>query len=243
MNLRKLSLVLMLIGTVMTVLSLVWFLLAYAEAMDFIGQYGGADISSKLVACLYSSPPICEGAGFLSDAPSYSPAVFWIGVVALLAGMIIHFSLIKNVATKASTDSITTNGNILGFIPEHKYTRTTYIMMLTGAVGGLLVSPLMVVGFVGFILGLLGLFAFKPRLSDLDYNHLAALCIVFTAAFMLLLLVTGSFVFLLVGLIQIALFYIGFNSYQQGRIISIGNLRGEARLALQSISERFSRHE
>src|SRR3546814_5823685 len=55
-----------------------WFVTAYAETMDFVNQYGGTDMSRKLIACLYSSSAICQGAGFLNDAPSYSPVVFWI---------------------------------------------------------------------------------------------------------------------------------------------------------------------
>src|SRR5690606_17353414 len=110
-----------------------------ADTMDFIGQYGGADMGGELMACLYSSPAICQGASFLSDAPSYSPVVFWIGVIALAAGVIVRLSLSKSLVeqhtaigaqAEGGTDGTPRqNSHILGFIPEQKYTRTLYILM------------------------------------------------------------------------------------------------------------------
>lgn len=243
MNFKKLSFLLTFSGVLLIALSVVWFALAYAESMDFVGQYAGANMRTKLLACLYSSPVICQGAGFLSEGPSYSPVVFWIGMVALLGGVCVRFSLAKSIDTNVSNDSTTSDDKILGFISEQKYTRTLYILMLIGAVGGLFVPPLMIACLVSFILGLLGLFAFRPRLNDLDGYHVAAICVVFAVAFMLLLLSVGSFFFLLLGLAQIALFYIGFNSYRQGRTIGLSNLKNESQIALKSITQRFSGHE
>jgi hypothetical protein len=230
----------MLGGAAVVVLSVVWFFAAYLEAMDYIGQFGGGDMVAKMMSCLYSSPAICQGAGALSDAPSYSPAVFWIGVIALMGGVIVRFSLNKPASESARAGA---EGNILGLIPEQKYTRIVYILILTGAACSLLLPPLAIVGVAGFVLGLLGLFVFRPRLSALDINHLAALCVVFAAAFVVLLITVGSFLFLLAGLAQLALYYIGFNSYRHGHVIGIGTLKDEARLALKPLTRRLSGRE
>lgn len=246
MNLKKFSFLLMFSGVSILALSVMWFLLAFAETMDFVGEYGGSDISAEMLTCLYSSSPICQGASFLSEGPSYSPVVFWIGVVALLGGVIIRLSLAKSIYIEAPTainDSAAADGNLLGFIPEQKYTRIIYILMLTSAVGGLFLLPLMIAGFAGFILGLMGLSTLKARLNDQDRNHLAAICVVFAVTILLFLLSVGSFLFLLIGLAQIVLFYIGFNSYREGRSVSFSNLKSEAQLAKKSIFKRFSGHE
>lgn len=252
MNARKLSRTLILGGAAVVVLSVVWFFAAYVEAMDYIGQFGGGDMVAKMMTCLYSSPAICQGAGALSDAPSYSPAVFWIGVIALIGGVIVRFSLNKSAsesgrAGKPSAgdagQSFGAEGNILGLIPEQKYTRIVYILILIGAACSLLLPPLAIVGVVGFVLGLLGLFVFRPRLSALDINHLAALSMVFAAAFVVLLITIGSFLFLLAGLAQLALYYIGFNSYRHGRVIGIGTLKDEAGLALKPVTRWASGRE
>lgn len=252
MNTRKLSLILILGGAAVVLLSIIWFLMAYAEAIDFTSQYGGRDITSKVMACLYSSPAICQGTGFFSDAPSYSPVVFWIGVISLIAGVAVRFSLNKPASEGAPTgtpfagDAGQAHGaesRILGFIPEQKYTRIVYILILIGAVCTVLLPPLAIVGFGGFVLGLLGLFVFRPRLNALDINHLAALCVVFAGTFIVLFITIGSFLYLLVGLAQLALYYIGFNSYRHGRVIGIGTLKDEARLAISPVTERFSGRE
>jgi hypothetical protein len=58
-----------------------------------------------------------------------------------------------------------------------------------------------------------------------------------------LLITIGSFLYLLVGLAQLALYYIGFNSHRHGRVIGIGTLKDEARLAINPVTERFSGRE
>lgn len=252
MILKKVGLMLILGGIITALLSIAWFVTAYAETMDFVNQYGGADMSSKLIACLYSSPAICQGAAFLNDAPSYSPVVFWIGVIALLAGTIVRLSTKNSAAEHNSARSPAESGmeglpgkhrDLPAFIPAHKYTRTAYILVLTGAAGGLLLSPLAIIGLAGLVMALLGLAIFKPCLSELDINHLAAICIAAGTTLLLLILTRGSPFFLPAALAQIALFHIGFNSYRQRRIIGISNLKDEARLAMKPISQRFSNHE
>lgn len=247
MNTRKLGLILIVGGAAVIALSVAWFLASYGEAMNFASSLGGREIGTKIMACLYSSPVICQGAGFFSDAPSYSPVVFWIGTISLLAGAIVRFSLNKptsegatNPATGDAGQAFGAARGILGVIPERKYVRIVYILVLTGAACALLVPPLAIVGVVGFVLGLLGLSVFKPRLDALDINHLGALCVVFAAAFVALLATIGTFLYLLAGLAQLALYYIGFNSYRHGRVIGIGTVKDEARLAVEPVIQRLT---
>jgi hypothetical protein len=98
MNTRKLGLNLILGGTALTMLALIWFTSAYAGAMDMASDFGGDDYAFKLMACLYSSSPICQGAAMLSDGLAYSPEVFWIGVIALLAGIVVRFAAARSAA-------------------------------------------------------------------------------------------------------------------------------------------------
>lgn len=252
MNTRKLSRILILAGAAVVVLSVVWFLAAYVETMDYIGQFGGGDMVAEVMSCLYSSPAICQGANVFSDGPSYSPVVFWIGLIALLAGVIIRFALDKPAFESGAANSpaaggvrqaLGEEGKIMGFIPQRKYTRNAYILFLIGAAGSLLLPPLMIAGLVGFVLSLLGLFVFRAQLKELDITHLAALCVVFAVASVVLLITRGSFLFLLAALAQLALYYIGFNSHRHGRVIGIGNLKDETRLALKPATQRRSSRE
>lgn len=99
MNVRKLSLLLMLAGVALLLLSIVWFFVAYASTLDTMSRYGDKDVTMQMMACIYSSPPICQGAAFLSDSPTYSPVVFWLGVILLLAGIIVFFALNKQITS------------------------------------------------------------------------------------------------------------------------------------------------
>lgn len=233
----------MLGGAAIIVLSVVWFVTAYAETMDTVSRFGGNGMGAKLIACLYSSSAICQGAGFLGSAPSYSPVVFWIGVIALLAGVVVRFAMATpasggapagSPASSSDGQPATAQGEILGFIPAQQYARYTYILFLAGAAAGLLLPPLLIVALAGLVLGLLGLVVFKPRLSALDSSHLVALCVVSGVAFVILLITRGSFLWLLAALVQLALYYIGFNSYRHGRTIDMQNLQDEARMAIKN---------
>jgi hypothetical protein len=245
MNNRKLSRILILGGIVLIVLAIVWFIAAYAKFIDTMSQYGGGDAVSQMLSCLYSTPAICQGANYLSSGPSYSPAVFWIGVLALLAGVVMRFAMSRATtpggAPAAGVQAAPADGNLLGLLPPEKYTRTTYILVLIGAVCVLVIPPLMIVGLAGFVLALLGMFAFKPRLAALDGAHLTAIAVVFVAASLLLLMTAGSVLFLLVGLVQLALYYIGFNSFRHGRAIGIANLKEEAQFAVKPLTKQPSK--
>lgn len=252
MNARKFSRILMLGGAAVFVLSVVWFFAAYAEAIDYMGQYGGGDMVAETMACLYSSPAICQGAGALGDAPSYSPVVFWIGLIAFLAGVAVRFALDKPVLSSGSANisaagdaprALDAGDRIMGVIPRQKYAKNAYILFLIGAAGGLLLPPVMIVGLIGLVLSLLGVLVFRPQLSELDIAHLAALSATFVVASIALLVTRGSFFFLLVALAQIALYYIGFNSHRHGRVIGIGSLKDEALAALKPATQRISGRE
>lgn len=253
MNTRKLGLTLILGGIGLIVLAVIWFFAAYAGAFDMMSGLGGNDMAGRLMSCLYSSSALCQGAGFFSDAPSYSPVVLWIGVIALLAGVVLRFASARSgpadgsMAASADAQHLAgadalpqTSDKIMEFIPPQKFTRLAYILVLTGAIGGLLLTPLMIVALLGFVLALLGLSMFKPRLDPLDTNHLAAISVTFAASFVLLLMARGSMLFLLIALAQVILYYIGFNSFRHGRSISGATLKEEARFAAAPIMQRGS---
>ncbi|HCO00157.1 MAG TPA: hypothetical protein DIT31_07830, partial [Methylophaga sp.] len=91
MNPRKLCVILMLAGMALLLLSLVWFFVAYASTLDTMSRYGDRDVTLQLMACIYSTPPICQGAASLGDGPSYSPMLFWLGLLLFIAGVIVFF--------------------------------------------------------------------------------------------------------------------------------------------------------
>lgn len=244
MSVRKLSLLLMLAGVVLLLLSIVWFYVAYASTLDTISQYGDDDVMMQMVACIYSSPPICQGAAFLSDSPSYSPVVFWLGLILLLAGVLVFFALNKQPASAPNVSKKTGESSgvesLLGFIAKDKYTYYAYVLFLVGAAGGLLLPPLAVAALAGFVLAVLGYFVFPHQLTLLDKNHLASLSLVYLIATLLLSLTLGSVLFLLVALLQLVVYYIGFNSFRLGRMIDRHHLKEEAILAFKPLRERFS---
>ncbi|MBC7162154.1 MAG: hypothetical protein H5U26_08620 [Immundisolibacter sp.] len=247
MNYKKLSLILISGGAAIVVLSVVWFLAAYAEAMDSIGRFGGKDMAAKMMACLYSSPAICQGAGIFSDTPLYSPVGFWIGVIALLAGIAVRFATTSSAApgksVSAGTAENLVSGGILTFIPPDQYARYSYILTLSGAVGGLILMPLGIVALAGCVLALLGLTAYRPRLNALTIPHLGLICLIVAAAALLLFVTRGTFLFLLAALAQIACLYVGFNSYRHGRVITAQNLKEEVLMALKPGTSPPSDHE
>jgi hypothetical protein len=247
MDTRKLGLILILGGAGISLLAVIWFITAYAGAMDMASDFLGDEYVARMMSCLYSSSPICEGAGMLGDGPTYSPAVFWIGMIGLLAGIVVRFAVRKSAVpdspASGSTEQAPEAGEIMGFIPPGQYARYSYILVLSGAVAGLILTPLAIVAVAGFALALLGLSVFRPRLDALDTHHLGLLCLIFAAAALLLFITRGSFLFLLAALAQIACFYVGFNSYRHGRIITAQNLKGEFLMAVKPGTRPPSDHE
>jgi hypothetical protein len=240
MDIRKLSQMLIIGGIVFIVLAVIWWMASYSSAFDMSARYSGD--SGSITSCLYSSSATCSAWAMFGDSggPSYSPAVFWIGVIALLAGVVMRFvakdssGAIAPVDTTASAESlVSADGKIMGFIPAGKYVTVIYVLMHISAVIAV-VMPLSIIGFIGLVLALLGLFVFKQRLSILDLNHLPAICFVYAAAFVLSLLVMGSGLLqVVVALLQLALYYVGFNSYRHARTIGVDNIKAEAQLALK----------
>lgn len=247
MNPRKLCLILMLSGIAFLLLSVVWFFAAYASALDTMSRYGNKDVTMQMMACIYSTPPICQGATFLSEGPSYSPMIFWLGILLLVAGVIVFFAQNKQIKQMQSLDGGTgesiTDNRLLGFIANEKYTHYTYILFLIGAGGGLLLPPLAIAALLGFMLAILGYFLYPQQLKDLDKNHLAMLSVVYLVLTLIIFLSIGSALFILVALVQLVLYYIGFNSYRLGRVINANNIQDEAILAFKPITDRFSRGE
>lgn len=252
MNTRKLSLILLISGPVVILASVLWFLVAYAETIDAFSQFGGDDMAAEMIACLYSSPDICEAAGIFDDAPLYSPAVFWLGLVSLIVGVVLRLSPAGSNSAEAplSTDSSTrehTSSEHKLAVPEFMYapsfTKHVYLLMLAGAVLTLFFPLLAILGAAGFVLSLLRLFVVTPPLTAPHTSHLSLICIVFPVASTLLLMTIGNFLFLLTTLLQMALYYVGFNSYRHGRSIGFGNLKDEAMLALMPGATQRSNHE
>ena len=237
MNTKKLSLILLFGGAAVTVLALAWFLAAFAEILDMAGDFMGKDQATRMLACLYSSSPLCEGAGMLSEGPAYSPVVFWIGIIALLAGLVLRFVTEKGAGTTGRDGvhiaSQQEHAEIMGFIPPGQYARYSYVLALSGAVAGLVVFPFAIVVLAGFVLAVLGLTIFRTRLGALDIHHLGVLCLVCAAAGLLLWITRGTFFFLVAALAQIACIYVGFNSYRHGRTITTQSLKREVMWALK----------
>lgn len=249
MDTGKLSRLLVLGGGAVVVLAVVWFLASYTKVMHTMSDYGGGDMAAKMTACLYSSPAICQGADAMSDGPSYSPVIFWIGVIALLGGIVVRMATKKSGIQGAPAGAVPADGalpgagadgDIMGFIAPQKYTRYVYILFFVGVGGGLLLPPLMIAGAIGLVLGLLGLFVFRPRLTALDVNHLAAGCVVFAVGGVIVALGRGALLFILVMLVELALYYIGFSAFRNGRTIGTGNLKEEAQLALKPAIDKVA---
>lgn len=252
MDTRKLSLILILGGGGISLLALIWFMTAYAGAMEMASDFMGDEYVAKMMSCLYSSSPICQGVGMLDDGPAYSPVVFWIGVIGLLGGIVVRWAAGRNAAagspesgSAGQAPKVGENeaGEIMGFIPPGQYARYSYILVLSGAVAGLILTPLAIVAAAGFVLALLGLTVFRPRLNALDTHHLGLLCLVFAAATLPMLVTRGTFFFLLAALAQLSCFYVGFNSYRHGRIVNMQNLKSEFLMALKPGMKPLSDHE
>lgn len=241
MDTRKLSLILILGGAGMSLLAVIWFMAAYAGAMDMAGDLVGDELVVEMMSCLYSSSPICQGAAMFGDSPAYSPVVLWIGVIGLLAGILVRLAAGKSAAAAGPAPSGT--GEIMAFIPPAQYARYGYILVLSGAVAGLILAPLTMVAVAGFVLALLGLTVFRPRLDTLDAHHLGLICLVFLAAMVLMLVTRGTFLFVLTGLAQVACLYVGFNSYRHGRIVTARNLKSEFLMALKPGRPPLSDHD
>ena len=83
MNANKLGSILFKAGVLITMVAVVWWGMTYGQkAMDV-----GAGLNRALT-CLYSSGGLCGLTGALTGS-TYEPAMFWVGVVLLIAGIVL----------------------------------------------------------------------------------------------------------------------------------------------------------
>ncbi|WP_116365782.1 hypothetical protein [Parahaliea mediterranea] len=226
MNTRRLSVLLVAGGLGLVLLAVVWFIVAFADAMDMAGSFMGDDYSTRLMACLYSSAALCEGAGAFSEGPAYSPVLFWLGLVAVLVGAVVGLSS-REPAGEATRAAEPGHSLLTGVLAPANYARFCYQLALGGAIGGLLLLPLAVAAWGAMVLALLGLTHYRAQLSALGVSHLGLILLVCTVGGLLLYLSRGSALFLLVGLLQALGLYVGFNSYRHQRQVGLHNAKDE----------------
>ena len=93
MDIKKLTTTLLMLGGLITVGALLWWLYFYSQVVKELGcDFGQA------VPCLYSSGGGCgfvSGLAQLGGATPYNPIVFWVGIVLFGVGIILKFSLKK----------------------------------------------------------------------------------------------------------------------------------------------------
>lgn len=91
MSVRRLAKVLLGSGVGVTVLALLWWAKFYGSVTRDLGR----DLSDAF-SCLYSSGGACgfvSGLVQLGGGTAYTPIVFWIGAILLIAGSIVSLSV------------------------------------------------------------------------------------------------------------------------------------------------------
>ena len=98
MDFKKLGNALTAIGAVVLVMAFAWWLYFYNSLMkDFArltGSRPDAGLSDAL-SCLYSSSGACalvSGVGALAGRTPYEPMVFWLGLAALVLGVVVRYT-------------------------------------------------------------------------------------------------------------------------------------------------------
>ncbi len=98
MDFKKLGNALTVIGAIVLVVAVAWWLYFYNSlAQDFArltGSKPDAGISDAL-SCLYSSSGACalvSGVATLAGRTPYEPMVFWFGLAAVVLGLLIRFT-------------------------------------------------------------------------------------------------------------------------------------------------------
>jgi hypothetical protein len=95
MDLKKLGNILMAAGVVVLIGAVAWWYSFFSSIVRDVGNAGARGVVSLRDAssCLYSSSDFCGlvsgGARLLGETP-YEPRVFWIGLAALVAGVLIR---------------------------------------------------------------------------------------------------------------------------------------------------------
>lgn len=149
------------------------------------------------------------------------------------------------------------NEKLLGVIPKEKYVHFTYMFLLISAAGNVLYSLLAIVG-ISFasatpaliLLGLgacalatVGLTKHKRDFTATDHAHFQYIIILFVGFFFVYLIgasvygiayFLGYLVTASIGAVQSVLTWTGYNSWQGGRVITKGNIRGEIETAIKN---------
>lgn len=91
MVVNKLHSMLMIAGSLVATLGLVWFLIFYVQAVQQFENGSFADV----VNCLYSYSEQCQivnrSIALMGETPAYNPAVFLGGLVVLVVGIALKF--------------------------------------------------------------------------------------------------------------------------------------------------------
>lgn len=144
---------------------------------------------------------------------------------------------------------------IMGIVPHERYTYFTYTFLLVSAAGNALFSLFsllglgfetgilgcMVLGFLSFILALVGMTGAKHEFTATEHAHFKYIMLLFVAFFALNLLFGGVYGIsyflgylctIALGVIQTILVFTGYMSLQAGRVVTKDNLKEEIKLAL-----------
>ena len=143
---------------------------------------------------------------------------------------------------------------IMGFIPKDKYMQFAYAFLLVSAAGNALYSLLAIVGisfasafygvtvlgFLAFILAVLGVTAQKDHFSALDQAHFKYIAFLFAAFFVIFTVAGGLYAIsytlgylgtAVIGAAQTVLAWTGLSSHQDGHIITKDNLKQQIKIA------------
>lgn len=144
---------------------------------------------------------------------------------------------------------------IMGIVPKERYVYFAYMFLLVAAAGSALYSLLAIVGlrlesaayatmFLGLLAAILagvGLTKHKGDFTAHDHAHFKYIIILFVAFFVINIVFGGVYAlsyFLgylctgIIGAVQAVLAWTGYNSWQDGRLITKDNIRDEIKLAL-----------
>jgi hypothetical protein len=149
-----------------------------------------------------------------------------------------------------------TEQKILGFVPKSKYVHFAYMFLLISAAGNVLYSLIaiigihlesagyatMILGLASFTLAVLGLTMVKNEFTAHDHAHFKFLAILFPAFFVIFVIFGGVYAvsFFLgflctaaIGAAQCVLVWTGYNSWQDGRIVTAANIKDEIKKAIE----------
>ena len=144
---------------------------------------------------------------------------------------------------------------IMGIIPKSKYVHFTYMFLLISAAGNALFSLFsmlglgftsgvygaMVMGVLSLILAVIGLSIHKAEFSAHDHTHFKYIGALFVVFFVINIIFgaiyaisffLGYLCTIALSVVQTVLVWTGYSSWQDGRVITKDNIKGEVKLAL-----------